>query len=274
MNGLIDFDDPNTFPKILNEWGAEFEHRILSAINLDRVSEWWQIEHQLQDLHIGEMKIVTDFVDEHMDTEVAVCHCTRILDVNQFWKYGIVTGGGINSVGEKRLRDLLFSIEVEPEQIENIMSHVYYYWNRDKLSRTEAVHFFIDKNQVYKDDQLNHFAINLGGEILRWALESMDRELYRTEPYKRLWIKGTPSVIKFKCRLRDIYEGCRNDLIAEIVKYYIVKDIYGYPYEFEFTGMTKGKVPPENIISIEEIKGYIQMQEKYPDYVEFYNEIE
>ena len=117
MNGLIDFDDPNTFPKILNEWGAEFEHRILSAINLDRVSEWWQIEHQLQDLHIGEMKIVTDFVDEHMDTEVAVCHCTRILDVNQFWKYGIVTGGGINSVGEKRLRDLLFSIEVEPEQI-------------------------------------------------------------------------------------------------------------------------------------------------------------
>lgn len=26
MNGLIDFDDPNTFPKILNEWGAEFEH--------------------------------------------------------------------------------------------------------------------------------------------------------------------------------------------------------------------------------------------------------
>ena len=58
------------------------------------------------------------------------------------------------------------------------------------------------------------------------------------------------------------------------MKYYIVKNIYGYPYEFEFTGMTKGKVPPENIISIEEIKGYIQMQEKYPDYVEFYNEIE
>lgn len=57
-------------------------------------------------------------------------------------------------------------------------------------------------------------------------------------------------------------------------EYYIVKNIYGYPYEFEFTGMTKGKVPPENIISIEEIKGYIQMQEKYPDYVEFYNEIE
>ena len=53
----------------------------------------------------------------------------------------------------------------------------------------------------------------------------------------------------------------------------IVKNIYGYPYEFEFTGMTKGKVPPENIISIEEIKGYIQMQEKYPDYEEFYNEI-
>ena len=62
MNGFIDFDDPSTFPTILNEWGAEFEHRILSAINLDGVSEWWQIEHQLQDLHIGEIKIVTDFL--------------------------------------------------------------------------------------------------------------------------------------------------------------------------------------------------------------------
>ena len=66
--------------------------------------------------------------------------------------------------------------------------------------------FFIDKSQVYKNDQLNYFAVNLGGEILRWSLKAMDRDLYKEEPYKRLWIMGTPCVITFKVKLDDIYE--------------------------------------------------------------------
>ena len=73
--------------------------------------------------------------------------------------------------------------------------------------------------------------------------------------------------------LCDIHERCRNDLIAEIVKYYIVNNIYHYQYEFEFTGMTVGSIPPKDIISIEEIQDYIQMQEKYPDYNGFYDEL-
>lgn len=120
---------------------------------------------------------------------------------------------------------------------------------------------------------VNYFAINLGGEILRWSLEAIDRELYKQEPYKRLWIKGTPSVIKFKCKLLDIHKVCRNRLIAGIVKYYIVRDLYGYKYEFAFAGMTTGSVPPENIISIEEIENYLQMQERYQDFEEFYDEL-
>ena len=133
--------------------------------------------------------------------------------------------------------------------------------------------FFIDKSQVYKNDQLNYFAVNLGGEILRWSLKAMDRDLYKEEPYKRLWIMGTPCVITFKVKLDDIYETDRNSLIAEIVKYNIMKDIFGFDYEFKFTGMTVGDVPPENILSIEEIRDYIHMQEKYPDYKGFYDEL-
>lgn len=273
MSRLIDFDSPNTFPATLGEWGKGFVNMILSRVSLEDVSEWWQIEHQLQDLHIGEMEIVKRFVEENADTEIAVCHCTRILDASEYWNKGIVTGGGKNSVGEKRIRKLLLDIKLADEQIEEVFSRIYALWNRDKTSRTEAVHFFIDKSQVYKDDQLNHFAINLGGEILRWSLEAIGREIYKQEPYKRLWINGTPSVIKFKCKLRDIHERCRNGLIAEIVKYNIVRNIYGYQYEFEFTGMTVGSVPAENIISIEEIQDYIQMQEKYPDYSGFYDEL-
>ena len=270
---MIDFDNLKTFPKKLKNWGTEFEKMVLRRVNTANIEEWWQIEHLLQDIRIGESQLVTDFVKENMDTEIAVCHCTRILDENEYWKHGLVTAGGENNAGEKRLQKLLVDIGLDDDKIEEVFSHAHYLWNRDKQSRTKSVHFFVDKSQVYKDDQLNHFAINLGGEILRWSLEAIDRELYKEEPYKRLWIMGTPSVITFKVKLDDIHEIYRNSLIAEIVKYNITKDLFGFNYEFEFTGMTVGDVPPQNILSIEEIKDYIQMQEKYSDYKGFYDEL-
>lgn len=101
----------------------------------------------------------------------------------------------------------------------------------------------------------------------------MTENCIKKNAYKRLWIMGTPSVITFKVKLGDIHEIYRNSLIAEIVKYNITKDLFGFDYEFEFTGMTVGDVPPQNILSIEEIKNYIQMQEKYPDYEGFYDEL-
>lgn len=194
-------------------------------------------------------------------------------DENEYWKHGLVTAGGKNNAGERRLRKLLVDIGLDEDKIEEVFSHVYYLWNCNKQSKTKSVHFFIDKSQVYKNDQLNYFAVNLGGEILRWSLKAMDRDLYKEEPYKRLWIMGTPCVITFKVKLDDIYETDRNSLIAEIVKYNIMKDIFGFDYEFKFTGMTVGDVPPENILSIEEIRDYIHMQEKYPDYKGFYDEL-
>ena len=61
-------------------------------------------------------------------------------------------------------------------------------------------------------------------------------------------------------------------MIAEIVKYFIVTKMYGFSYEFEFTGMTIGGISPENIISIEEIQNFIEIQSEYED-EGFYSEL-
>lgn len=273
MSTVIDFDNPTTFPKKLCEWSKNFERMIISRISLDKVTEGWQIEHQLQDIHIFDMNIVTDFLLKNMETEVAVCHCTRILDVDQYRKEGLITGGGCGSTAEHRLRKLLYKIGLGDDQIYDTFSHIYHYWERDKESRTECVHFFIDKSQAYKDDKINHFAINIGGEILRWSIEDIDRNLYKQEPYKRLWIIGTPSIVKFKCKLSNIYKMDRNALIAEVVKYFIVTKMFNYPYEFELTGRTIRNIPPEDIIYIEEIQNFIELQEKYSDFEKFYDEL-
>lgn len=273
MSFFIDYDDPETFPTCLGELNSDFAYKVRSGVSLENVQEWWQIERQLQDLHIADSAIVKEFVNGNMDAEVAVCHCTRIIDVNQYWKEGLVTGGR-GSVVEKRLRKLLQDIGLNNRAIEDIFLHVYNYWDRDQTSRTHSVHFVIDKSFVYKDGTVSYFASSLGGEILRWSIEAIDKELHKREPYKRLWIWGTPSIVKFKCKLSDIHYTVRYALIAEIVKFYIVTRMFDYPYEFKLTGMTIGSVPPENIISIEEIENFNAMQAKYCDFKQFQDDNE
>ena len=114
---MIDFDNPNTFPKELKNWGTEFEKMILRRVNTDNIEEGSQIKYQLQDIRIGESKLVTDFVKENMDIEIAVCHCTRILDEDEYWKQGLVTAGEKNNAGEKRLRKLLVDIGLDDDKI-------------------------------------------------------------------------------------------------------------------------------------------------------------
>ena len=52
MSKIIDFDNPISFPQSLCTWDERFEQEILRRVSLKGVSEWWQIEQQLQDMHI------------------------------------------------------------------------------------------------------------------------------------------------------------------------------------------------------------------------------
>ena len=269
---LIDFDNPSSFPKELLELGYEIEKSIRQKISLEDVEEGSEIGERLDCLRIDEDSRVEQFVQINENAEIAVCHCTRILNEDTFWKNGIVISGGDDSAEEKRIKELLVMIGAPDEQVRAILSEARFYWDRDRELRTECVHFFLDKKTVYDDVAIRYFAVSLGGEILQFAMEGVESGLYKREPYKRLWIWGTPSVIKFKCKLKNIHEHSRTAIIAEAVKYIIIKQILGHPYKFDFTGMTMGAVPPEDIISIEEIKDFVKLQEQYED-DGFYDEL-
>ena len=231
------------------------------------------MEHQLCDIRLWEQSFIQLYIEENLEIEVAVWHTTRIEDRDSYTKNGIVVMEGRGSKVEANLICLFQRIGMKENQIREVFKHIYYLWNRDKSTRTNSVHFFVNKEFVYNNDQMYAFALNLGGECVRWAIESINRELFKTEPYKRLWIIGTPSIIKFKCRLGEMDKRTRKMLVGEIVKYYIVTELYELPYKFEFTGRKEEKVKPEDIIVIEEIKGFIEMQEKYDDYQNFYDEL-
>lgn len=145
MREMIDFDNPSSFPKELQMWDARFEDYIRNRISLEGVTEWWQIEHQLQDLCLKESNSVVDFLNNNLETEVAVWHCTRVLNEEDFWRNGIIVSGGRGCLGEKRIRLLLSQIGVAQDMIEKIFKHIYVYWDRNIESRTESVHFQGDK---------------------------------------------------------------------------------------------------------------------------------
>ena len=256
MNQIVDFDNPLSFPKELAMWSTAFEKYILDNVHSEGVIEGWRIESQLSDLIKTDNRIVKEFFDSNCDLEVAVHHCTRIISSEQIMKEGLITGGGIDGIADKRIRDLLSSINVNPEMIERIMSEIYKLWDRDGDQRTQCVHFQLGKAHIINDIYANGFASNIGGEILDFAIETAGIGLKEKEPYKRLYIMGTPSIVKFKCKLSDIVEDYAYRLIIEIIKYYVVKRLYLLDYEFCYTGMTKGSIPPSDIIEIIEIENY------------------
>lgn len=270
---MIDFDDSSTFPNVIRQWVLNQKDYFLSHFNKEDYVEWWELEHQLCDIRLWEQSFIQQYIEENIKMEVAVWHTTRIEDKESYEKNGIVVMEGRGSKGEGNLISLFQRIGMNEEQIKQVFEHIYFLWDRDKNTRTDSVHFFVNKEFVYNNDQMNAFALNLGGECVRWAIETINRELYKTEPYKRLWIMGTPSIIKFKCKLDEMDKHTREMLITEIAKYYIVTELYSFPYKFEFTGRKEGKVNPEDIIVIEEIQEFIEMQEKYDDYHNFYDEL-
>ena len=61
-------------------------------------------------------------------------------------------------------------------------THVYHLWNRDNISRTDAVHFFIEKAQVYEDDRIKCKLRNVY-ELHRYGLISQIVKYYIVKIY-------------------------------------------------------------------------------------------
>lgn len=264
---IIDFDNPDSFPIELEKWIEYFSEIDINTIN--SIEDDSDIGIVLGDLRIYDMDFINEFILNNANRYVNLCHCTRIIDKNSIYKEGLRCDGGEGSYSWKRIVGLLEHFGFSDVQTNEVLNNMSIYWERHSTRKGKFTHFTIDSNSIIGDDRLNYFAINLGGETLRWAIKRIDDQLYKKEPYKRLWIEGIPVIIKFKCKISDIHENKK--LIAEIVKYNIVEKYLNKQYHFKYSGMTNGFIPPEDIISIMEIKDYRERQEAHPEFYGFYD---
>lgn len=82
---------------------------------------------------------------------------------------------------------------------------------------------------------------------------------------------GMPCSIEFKSKLKNIYKYSQENIIREIVYYFVMKEIYDLPHIPKDSEFTLGDVPPSNILRIEEIPNFIEEQEKNDKYLHFYD---
>lgn len=269
---IVDLDDVDSYPSDIEQWILEYREYFEKTLGERQYSEGWEIGKRLNDMSICDSNYVQEYIVDNPDMEFIVCHATRIENIYSFLQRGIRVINGCNSDTEDEIRALLKRVGFNYEQECQLIEKISRYWKRDKTTRVGMIHFFYPYRNI-KDPMIRQFAINLGGECVRWGIEDVDSELFKQEPYKRLYIQGTPCVIKFKCRLKDMERSTQERIIRELIKYYIITDIFGLDYMVEDTGMKRNNVNPEDIVEIVEIGDFIEKQELFDDMKHFYDEL-
>lgn len=269
---MIDLDNPLTYPFDIKEWVINMKSYFLQKIPFNSYEHDYEIIHQLWDMHIEEQPFIQNYIQHNSNTEFTMWHNTRIEKKESYLENGILSFGGDIQQAQERIAKLLERIGINDPDKSILLDKIKYFWKRDGDTRTNAVHFFLSKSQIH-DPQLMEFSSNLGGECVRWGMCSISSELYRQEPYKRLWICGTPCSIKFKSKLKDIDLFSQEHIVREIAYYFVMNCIYNLPYIPEDTGHRIGNVPAEDILCIEEIQNFIEEQEVFEEYQNFYDEL-
>lgn len=268
---MVDLDDFETYPVDIKEWVITKKPYFLNKIPFNSYEYDYEIIHQLWDLHIEEMSYIQEFIQKNTETEFTMWHNTRIDERDSFLKNGILSFDGNFVTAEARTEKLLDKIGLDNKAKLSLIEKIKIYWKRDGDTRTNSVHYFLTKGQIH-DPKLMEFASNLGGECIRWGISSISSNLYRQEPYKRLWICGTPCSIKFRSKLKNVSRLSQEHIVREIAYYFIMNEIYQFPYIPEDTGWVIGNVPAEDILEIKEISNFIKEQERFEDYQNFYGE--
>lgn len=266
---MVNFNDSETYPNEIKNWVLNNFGTLKSIISKN--------DNAIPDLKRNIVKngkldaetFVSDFIQRNNDLEFCLWHATRIQNEDQILNNGIVALNRNTDQNKIKYIKLFESVGLTVSEMEPILKKMECYWNRDKESRLETVHFFFPESMI-EDPQINIFAINIGGEIVRWAIEDIDPNLYRQEPYKRLWILGKPCIIQFKSDLEKMTCGTQESIILELIMHYVYKFLLNSSYGMECTGYQLGSVLPQNILDVKEIKNYIKIQEKFEEYKNFY----
>lgn len=269
---MIDIDNPVTYPIDIKEWIITMKPYFLKKIPLNSYEHDYEIIHQLNDMRIEEQEFIQNYIQLNRETEFTMWHNARVDSKESYLKNGILSFNGDIQQAQDRISKVLEKAGINIQERLILLDKIKYFWKRDGNTRTNAVHFFLSRSQIH-DPQLMEFSTNLGGECVRWGLHSINPKLYRQEPYKRLWICGVPCSIKFKSKLKYLYRSAQEHIVREIAYYFIMDCIYNLSYVPEDTGHRIGNVPAEDILCIEEIQNFIEEQEVFEEYQNFYDEL-
>ena len=254
---MINFDDINTIPYSEKDISLLLLPELKESLPKSKIELSSYIEC-FKDYFDSERHIYDYYSYLYDDEYILGYHCARILNYEDYLKNGIDNDGGDDSIQEKRITNLLKNLDFDDEIISDILIKVHANWEINKQTKTKPVSFYLSKNYILLDGRgTSNYFHNIGGEILKWAIDSFGTNVWNQEPYIKLKTYGTPSIVTFKVKIKDLFDSFKTDCIKNIfilnaLKYTGIMVNNLDSNKFNICLMTKEKVLPDNIINIEE----------------------
>lgn len=247
---MIDVLRVNSFPKeledcIMNHF-SKMSYDITSKIKNNEIICKSDIRCAVEDyLRPSKAESLYSNLIAIMDKfDLVVYHGTRIIN------RAVIEKKGLRVNDWKRYSTSLISVFKEigwnDYVIEEILKCVEAEHNRKYSNRNAQLYFFSSLNLIGgKYAGYEQFCENIGGELVKWALEDK-----YPEKYNLLKKKGEAVFVKFKLPFASIESYMKESIIYQFVCYYAAKEFFDFVYQVEFDGMTSQDISPNNILKI------------------------
>jgi hypothetical protein len=244
----LDFDDETTYPCFIKNEIITISDYLIKYLNSRDFKEGWQLAKLI--VNEGELYYIINPIIEKLEFKLNdyVCtgwHIARVYDKTSYENNGIQTLDNYDSFID-RIIPILKKFEFTDNDIKILKEQAAFYLKRDAI-RLGTVNFVVSASML---PHYYHFADNIGGEITRWSYKNKNEEY----PYKKLWVEGFPAKIKFKYPFDKVLPIRKETIILELLRKYIISDIFNLKYTVESEGILMSSVPSEDILDIHEIQ--------------------
>lgn len=192
--------------------------------------------------------------------EIVLYHNTRILDINEIKKSGLIFSD------ERYINSLIRAMKkesVDQELIEEVIEIIrkeISRWNErnGENKRKNAVCYIYDID-YYKDYE--KFLVVYGGEFMEFGLSGKVGDTFTR--YKKIVRIGKPCVVEFSVPYKWFHKFEKMDIARYMIEEWIHLDVIGDDVSHQYDGRIEKEIPPEKIIDIHIVEDDFQKWYEY-----------
>lgn len=204
--------------------------------------------------------IHNDLMEKLENHEIVLYHNTRILDIDELKKGGLIFSDEryINSL-IRSMKKVKIDSELIDEVIEIIEKEISRWKERDGKNRRKNAVCYIYDMDYYRDYE--KFLVTYGGEFMEFGLSGKVGDTFTK--YKDVVRIGSPCVVEFSVPYKWFHEFEKMDIARYMIEEWLHLDIIGDDVSHQYDGHIEKEIPPEKIMNIHIVEDDFQNWYEY-----------